>query len=86
LPIGELTLVTPVTESKEPIAVDMNPVGAWAEISLPAPTTNGRGPRLGGMGMGGAVEHGTSCHSVFGYSEVKHPALGAGKCGMASRH
>src|SRR5690349_956479 len=51
LPIGPLSLVTPVVPmSKEPIAVDMNPVGTWGATSLPLPTINGRGPRRGGCG------------------------------------
>ena len=50
LPIGLLSLVTFVTVSKEPIAVDMNPVGAWPEMSSPLPTTRGRAPRRGGIG------------------------------------
>src|SRR4051794_25244240 len=43
LPIGPDSLVTPVTLSNEPKAVLMNPEGAWAAMSLPAPTTSGRG-------------------------------------------
>ena len=45
-PTFPLSLVT-ATLSKEPIAVDMNPLGAWAETSLPLPTISGRGPLRG---------------------------------------
>jgi hypothetical protein len=44
-----LSLVTPVTLSKDPMASEMWPV-TWAETSLPAPTGasgRGRGPRAG---------------------------------------
>jgi hypothetical protein len=47
LPIGPLTLVTPVTLSKEPIAEIMapgeknDPANTRAETPLPLPTVNG---------------------------------------------
>jgi hypothetical protein len=50
LAIGPLSLVTPETVSKEPVAEDMKPNGALAETSLLLPTVWGRGPRLGGCG------------------------------------
>src|SRR5258706_13415744 len=40
-----VTLVTPVTLSKDPTASDIWPVVTWAETSLPLPTVSGRGPR-----------------------------------------
>jgi hypothetical protein len=62
-----VSLVMPVTVSKEPIAWDMTPVGAWAETSLPLPTAfMGREPNRGPCGLGGGVVHGTSRQSVFG--------------------
>jgi hypothetical protein len=77
-PFGSVTLVTPVTLSKDPMASDMWPV-TWAETSVPLPIWSGRRPPLaGGYGRAGAVVHGTSCHSVLGYEDVKHPFLGAG--------
>src|SRR4051794_13482621 len=44
-----VSIVTPVTLSKDPTAVDMRP-DTWAETSLPFPTTLGPGarPRAGG--------------------------------------
>jgi hypothetical protein len=45
----------------------------------PLPLTCGRG------GRGGAVEQGTSCHSLFGYDAVKHPFFGKGVRTMALR-
>jgi hypothetical protein len=72
-----LSLVTPVTLSKDPTAEDMEPV-TWAEKSLPLPTLSDRGPRAGGYGAGGAVVHGTDCHWVFGYVALKHPFFGIG--------
>ncbi len=87
LPIGLLTLVTLVSASKEPVADEMNPVGACAEISLVLPTTSGKGPCRGVIGMFGAVMHGTSFHSRFGNVAVKHPSfLGSGFCDMYLRH
>src|SRR3954470_24042976 len=44
LTIFELSLVTLVTLWNEPIACEMVPDGACAEISLPRPIVNGRGP------------------------------------------
>src|ERR1700722_5269774 len=79
-----VSLVTPVTLSKEPTASDMWPV-TWAETSLPLPTVSGRGPRAGRYGIAGAVVHGTSCHSVLGYDDVKHPFFGGGTCAMPAR-
>src|SRR6266851_7965074 len=80
-----LSLVTPVTLSKDPTASDMWPV-TWAETSLPFPTVSGRGPRAGGYGRAGAVVHGTSCHSGLGYEDVKHPFFGRGTRAMPLRH
>jgi hypothetical protein len=42
-PLGSLTLVTPVTLSKDPTAEDMVPDDR-AEKSLPLPTVSGLGP------------------------------------------
>src|SRR3954469_15078369 len=47
---GLLTLVTPDTLSKEPVALKMLPLGALAERSSPLPTTMGRGPGRGTIG------------------------------------
>jgi transposase len=44
------SLVTPVTLSKEPVAMDMNPIGTWAETPLPLPTMSDRNPCRGGCG------------------------------------
>src|SRR5437868_1562545 len=63
-PTLPLSLVTPVTLSKDPVAVDMVPV-ALAIQSTSLPTVSERAPRTGGYGRGGAVVHGTSCHSVL---------------------
>jgi hypothetical protein len=79
-----VSLVTPVTLSKDPTAVDMWPVTS-AETSFPLPTVRGRGPRAGGFGTAGGVVHGTSCHSVLGYEDVKHPFFGRGTCVMPAR-
>src|SRR5262249_18357766 len=46
-PVGSLTLVTPVTLTKEPCAEDMVP-DTWAEKSVPAPTVLGGGPVASG--------------------------------------
>src|SRR5258708_22375679 len=83
-PLGSLTLVTPVTLSKDPMASEMWPV-TWAETSVPLPTVSGRRPRAGGYGRAGAVVHGTSCHSVLGYEDVKHPFFGTGTRAMPAR-
>src|SRR6516225_8233226 len=80
-PPGLLTLVTPVTLSKDPMTSEMW-LATWAETSLPLPTVSGRGPRAGGYGRAGAVVHGTSCHSVLGYEDVKHPFFGRGTRAM----
>src|SRR5215831_9992609 len=81
-PPGLLTLVTPVTLSKDPMASDMWPV-TWAETSMPLPIWSARPPpRAGGYGIAGAVVHGTSCHSVLGYEDVKHPFFGRGTRAM----
>src|SRR5690242_15120466 len=63
----------------------MNPFGAWVEMLLPLPTTLERTPRRGGIGMGGAFVHGTSCHAVFGYSTLKQPFFGRGVRAMSVR-
>ena len=63
--ICPLSLVT-VALSKEPVAEEMNPVGAWAETSFPLPTMKFLGPLPGSMGYGGAFTLGTSRHSLFG--------------------
>ncbi|HLK83421.1 MAG TPA: hypothetical protein VKT99_18285 [Xanthobacteraceae bacterium] len=76
-----VTLVTPVMLSKDPIASEIW-LATWAETSLPPPTVSGRRPRAGGYGRAGAVVHGTSCHWVLGYEEVKHPLFGSGTCLM----
>ena len=44
----------------------------------------GRGPRAGGYGSAGAVVHGTSCHWVLGYEDVKQPFC-EGACAMPAR-
>ncbi len=81
-PFGSVTLVTPVTLSKDPTASDMWPV-TWAETSMPLPTWSVRPlPRAGGYGRAGAVVHGTSCHSGLGYEDVKHPFFGRGTRAM----
>src|SRR4029077_15744159 len=77
-PIGPLSLVTLTMFSKCPIAWEMNPDGAPAAISLAFPTTKGRAPRRGTIGIGRMGPHGTSFQSVLGYSVVKHPFFGAG--------
>jgi hypothetical protein len=64
-PLGSLSLVTPVTLSKDPTADDMVPDDR-AEKSLPLPTVSGLGPRAGGNGRVGPVVQGTSCHSMLG--------------------
>ena len=64
--MGPLSLVTPVTLSKEPVAWEMKPVGTWGATSLPLPTTSGRGPRRGGCGYFGVGVQGTSTQSDFG--------------------
>jgi hypothetical protein len=64
-PAGPLSLVTPVTLSKDPIAVEMRS-DTRAEASLPLPTMSGRGPLAGGNGRFGGVTQGTSCQPVFG--------------------
>lgn len=79
-----LSLVTSPTLSKDPTAEDMRPE-TWAEKSLPFPTVAGRGPRAGGYGRGGAVVHGTSCHSVLGNEDLKHPFFGRGVRDMVAR-
>jgi len=77
LPIGELSLVTPVTLSKNPTAEDIGPEIEVATQSVVLPTIWARRPRAGGCGYGGAVVQGTSRHSVLGYEDVKHPFFGA---------
>lgn len=42
-----LSLVTPVTLSKDPTAWDIVPVTTWAEASLLPPPPTTRGPRAG---------------------------------------
>jgi hypothetical protein len=64
--IALLSLVTLFTLSKEPIAVDMKPVGASAELSFPEPTTRGLGPFFGSMGSFRGGAHAISCHSMLG--------------------
>src|SRR5438874_1197090 len=61
LPMRPVSLVTLLMFSKCPIAWVMVPDGAPAEMSSPLPTTNGRSPRRGIIGMFGAVLHGISC-------------------------
>ncbi|GAB1642122.1 hypothetical protein KRMM14A1259_25450 [Krasilnikovia sp. MM14-A1259] len=78
MPIGPLSLVTLTTLSNEPIAVEMNPVGTCAAMSLPLPTTRGRGPRWGGCGISGALAHRTARQLVRGNWAVKHPRAGRG--------
>jgi hypothetical protein len=56
-----------------------------ATQSTPLPTVSERAPRTGGYGRGGAVVHGTSCHSVLGYEDLKHPFFGTGVRDMVAR-
>jgi hypothetical protein len=90
-PTVPVSLVTPVTLSNDPTALDMqpgkvlqftNPYGelpiASADASFPLPTLSGRGPRAGGYGSAGAVVQDTSCQSVLGYEDAKHPLLDGG--------
>jgi hypothetical protein len=84
-PLGSVTLVTPVTLSKDPMASDIWPV-TLVETSLPLPTVSDRRPpRAGGYGRAGAVVQGSSRHSVVGYEEVKHPFFGRGTRSMPLR-
>src|SRR5688572_1764402 len=76
-PIGLLILVTLVTLSNRPVACEMVPVGACAEMSLPLPITKGRGAIFGGIGIFGGVMHCATCQSLCGYTAVKQPLLGA---------
>src|SRR5215475_4581613 len=59
--------------------------GTWAEKSLPLPTVAARGPRAGRCGRRGADVHVTSCHSMLGYKDLKHPFFGWGVRDMVSR-
>jgi hypothetical protein len=79
---SSLSIVTPVTLSKDPTAADTVLV-ARAIQSTSLPTVSGRAPRAGGYGRGGAVVHGTSCHSVLGYEDLKHPFFRTGVRDMA---
>jgi hypothetical protein len=79
-----VSLVTPVTLSKDPTAMDMWPV-TWAETSLPLPTVFGQDPHSGGNGIAGGVVDRTSCPSVLGWEDVKHPVFGWGTCAMPAR-
>ena len=60
-----VSLVTPVTLSKDPTAIDILN-GVSAETSAPLPTMAGLGPRAGINGIAGAVVHGTSRHTLLG--------------------
>jgi hypothetical protein len=83
-----ISLVT-MALSNDPVAEEMCPVGAWAEMSLVAvpPTVPGLGPDplAGRYGFSGTALHGTSCHWVFGYLASKHPFFGRGACDRDSR-
>jgi hypothetical protein len=73
-------------------SVDMRP-DTSAEKSLPSPTVLGPTPaRFAAVskcgdttGYGGAVLHGTSCHSVPGYDALKHPLVDEGVRDMELR-
>src|SRR5688572_33512301 len=65
-----------MTFSNEPDASRIVPDGACAEMSLPLPTTSGRGPGLGTIGIAGAVEHSVSSHACRGYFAVKQAFAG----------
>jgi hypothetical protein len=64
----EVTVASLVTLalSKDPVAEEMCPVGAWAETSLASPTVSGLEPLVGRYGFSGTGLHGTSRHWVFG--------------------
>src|SRR5580704_9690853 len=83
-PTCPASVVTPLTLSKEPTALDMWPV-TWATTSLPLPTVSGRAPAAGGYGRTGAFVQGISCHSVFGYAAVKQPCFGTGTFAIDAR-
>src|SRR5947207_7321545 len=71
-----VSLVTPVTLSKEPVAEDMRFGAATvAAKSVPFPTW---------LGFSGGFSHETSSHAVAGYVALKHPFLGSGARNMAS--
>jgi hypothetical protein len=76
--LESVSLVTPVTLSKDPCAQDIVVSVTLAVQSMPLPTISGRDPRAGGYGRGSAVVHATSCHSVFGKEDSKHPFFGTG--------
>ena len=63
---GMVSLVTPLTLSKDPIAWDMAPVALLAVQSVEFPTVSGRCPAAGRNGRGRGAAHGTSFHSVLG--------------------
>src|SRR5258708_11333408 len=65
---GPLSVTTPLTLSKVPIAVDTkDPADTWATTSLPLPTIKGgRGPCRGPCGYDGAVTHVLACHWWLG--------------------
>lgn len=64
--MGELSLVTLTMFSNVPDDSEMNPLGAWAEMSLPLPTTSGRMLRLGVIGIAGAEAQVARCHASRG--------------------
>ena len=64
--MGLLSLVTLVTLSNEPIAVEMNPLGTFAEMSSVLPMTRGLGPCGGVIGMFGAGAHRAPRHVTRG--------------------
>src|SRR5436190_15314337 len=65
-PICPAREVTPETLSNEPMAVEMWPLGTWAEMSSPSPITIGRGPLRGAIGYSGVFTHLSRRHSRDG--------------------
>jgi hypothetical protein len=81
-----VSVVRPVIGlSKDPVAEDIFAITS-AETSLPLPTVSGQGRSDGGYGRCGGVAQGTSCHSVLGSEDLKHPFFGTGIRDIFSRH
>src|SRR3954468_12084311 len=71
-PVSDATLAV----SNEPTALEMVPLGACAEMSLPLPTIIGLGPTLGTCGYVGAGAQAVASPATFGYSVLKPPPDG----------
>jgi hypothetical protein len=80
-----VSLVTPDTVGKEPVAVDKVPDVATTSWSVPFPTSCGLVRPEGRWGRFGAVTHWTSDQEVLGWCASKQPCLGKGVAAISFR-